>query len=96
MKRIQPLSIGEILNNFFKARNLEDDLLSHRALSVWTTVVGPNINRLTTERRVARGVLYVKVISAPVRQELSMQRSHLIEAINNALGKPVITEIKFI
>lgn len=96
MKRSIPLSIGQIIDNLVRSEGLEDNLLAHRALSLWGTIVGPAINRLTTERRVAQGVLFVRITSATVRQELSMQRTPLLEALNKALGKPVITDIRFI
>ena len=48
------------------------------------------------ERRVAAGVICVRIASAVVRQELSMQRTALISALNHAVGADVIKEIKFV
>lgn len=88
--------ISEIIDNVVRSEGLEDNMLAHRALSVWGTVVGNRINRLTTMRRVNGSTLMVHVTSAAVRQELSMQQTPLLKAINNALGKEIITEIRFI
>lgn len=88
--------ISEIIDNVVRSEGLEDNMLAHRALSVWGTVVGNHINRLTTIRRVNGSTLMVHVASAAVRQELSMQQTPLLKAINNALGKEIITEIRFI
>lgn len=97
MKRTQPLRIGEIIENVVRSEGLEDNMLAHRALTAWGSIVGPAINRLTTERRVAPGgVMLVRIVSAPLRQELSMQRTPLIEALNKSLGKKIITDIRFI
>ena len=95
MKRTSPMSIAEIVDKVIKSNNLEEGMLSHRAMTVWSEVVGPVINRHTVERRVYRGVLYVRINSAPVRQELSMQRNLLLDALNTALGRQVLNDIKF-
>lgn len=96
MKRTRPMLISEIIDNVVRSEGLEDSMLAHRALTVWGSVVGNHINRLTTMRRVSGSILMVHVTSAAVRQELSMQRTPLLRAINNALGKEIITEIRFI
>lgn len=96
MKRTEPLSISQIVDHLFKSRDMEDTLLRHRALQVWPEVVGPLINRQTVERRLAGGVLLLRVASAPMRSELHMHRSSLVKALNDRVGKDVITDIKFI
>lgn len=89
--------VSEIIDDVVRGRGLEDNMLAHRALSVWGDVVGTQINRLTTERRVAPGgILLLHVASAPVRHELSMQLTPLLTALNARLGKEVIKEIRFV
>ncbi len=96
MKRTEPMKISQIVETLFKDRDMEDTLLRHRALQVWPQVVGPIINRNTVERRVSGSVLWLRVVSAPMRQELSMHRTRLVAALNELVGKQVITDIKFI
>lgn len=47
MKRTSPMSIAEIVDKVIKSNNLEEGMLSHRAMTVWSEVVGPVINRHT-------------------------------------------------
>lgn len=96
MKRTRPMLISEIIDSVIKSEGLEDEMLAHRALSAWGSVVGNHINRLTTMRRVNGSTLLVHIASGVVREELSMQRTPLLEALNRALGKEVIKEIRFI
>ncbi|MBD5230861.1 MAG: DUF721 domain-containing protein [Muribaculaceae bacterium] len=96
MKRTEPLKISEIVDKLLRDRDMEDTLLQHRALAAWPQVVGPIINRATVERRVAGGTLWLRITSAPVRQELTMNRTALLRALNNYVGKDVITDIKFV
>lgn len=88
--------ISEIIDTVIRDEGLEDNMLAHRALSVWGTIVGSYINRLTTTRRVAGNTLMLHIASAAVRQELSINKTPLLRALNDALGKEVIKEIRFI
>lgn len=96
MKRTKPMLVGDIISEVMRSEGLEDRMLAHRALTVWGSVVGNRINRMTTMRRVSGNILMVHVTSAVVRQELSMQMTPLLAAINKSLGKEIIKEIRFI
>lgn len=96
MKRSEAKSVGEIINELLKEQNLEDKLCEHKALDLWPKVVGPLINQRTVERRVDRGILYVRITSAPIRQELSINKTSLLATLNKAVGKDVLKEIRFI
>lgn len=96
MKRNHPQKISQVIETLFRERDMESTLRMHRALAAWPDIVGPVINRQTVERRVASGILYVRVASAVIRQELSVHRAGLLLALNNAAGAEVINEIKFV
>lgn len=96
MRRTEALSIAEVVQQALSRQGLDKQMLEHRAAMIWPDVVGAVINRQTLERRVDKGVMYVRIISAPMRNELMMQRSSLIEALNRRLDAEVITDIKFI
>lgn len=95
MKKVEAERVDEVLDRVLQGEHLEQRMLEHRALSLWGAVTGNYVNRLTTERRCANGVLSVRIVSAPARQELMMQRSSLIRSLNEMLGGDVIKEIKF-
>ena len=46
-------------------------------------------------RYVRGGVLYVTISSAPLRNELMLNRSRLVDRINDFIGKRVIREVVF-
>ena len=60
MKRTEAKSIAEIIGDFMQQEDIETTMLEHRALQHWVNVVGPGINRMTTERYVENGVITVK------------------------------------
>ncbi len=95
MKRTDAKSIAEIIGDFMQQEDIESAVLEHKALQLWSNVVGPGVNRMTTERYVDDGVITVKISSAALRNDLMLSRSSIIEQLNNLVGKPVIKEIIF-
>ena len=95
MKRTTALSIGEIIDQYIRAENLETELNEQRALSVWVSVVGRGINKYTISRSIKEGVMTVKISSAPLRNELMLNRSAIIQNLNSFLGAEVVKEIIF-
>lgn len=95
MKRTDAKSIAEIIGDFMQQEDIETAVLEHKALQLWGNVVGPGVNRMTTERYVNDGVITVKISSAALRNDLMLTRSSIIEQLNNLVGKPVIKEIIF-
>lgn len=96
MKRTEPKRVGDILKDVLSEQNLDDKLLELQALEMWPKIVGPMINKRTVERRVSEGVLFLRIASAPIRQELSLNRTLLLSMLNKAVGKDVLQEIRFI
>lgn len=95
MKRTEAKSIAEIIGDFMQQEDIELTMLEHRALQHWVNVVGPGVNRMTTERFVENGVITVKISSAALRNDLMLSRSSIIAQLNQLVGKPVIKEIIF-
>lgn len=96
MKRTYPQSIAQVMEQAFAEQGMSDTLYMYRAMQAWPAVVGPAINRLTVARRVADGVLYLRIPTAVVRQELSMQKSRLLQALNRAAGAEALHDIRFV
>lgn len=95
MKRTEAQTIGQIVEHFMQQERLDTRLDELRASTLWPQVVGQGINRYTASRSVAGGVMTVHITSAPLRNELMLMRSSIIQRINDALGREVIHEIVF-
>ena len=93
MKRTEAKSIAEIIGDFMQQEDIEATMLEHKALNLWSQVVGPGVNRMTTERYVENGVITVKISSAALRNDLMLSRSNIINQLNQLVGKLVIREI---
>lgn len=95
MKRTEAKSIAQIIGDFMQQEDIEDAVLEQKALRLWQQVVGPGVNRMTTERYVENGVITVKISSAALRNDLMLTRTAIIAQLNELVGKPVIREIVF-
>ena len=95
MKRTDPLPVGKIVEQMLEQNGVADLYNEQRLCYMWTEIVGPGINRLTSRRFVDNGVLHVYLTSAVLKNELSFQRTRLVKALNDAVGTEVIHDVKF-
>lgn len=95
MKKSEAKSIGEIMAEYLNPAELDDSINERRLESLWGDVVGPYINRLTLRRWVKNRVLHVVIASAPLRNELMINRSSLVRLLNETTGTNVIDDIVF-
>ncbi|MDE5594183.1 MAG: DUF721 domain-containing protein [Muribaculaceae bacterium] len=93
MKRSDAKTFGEIFNEAMTRTGMSDVYDEQRAAFLWTEIVGATVNRLTTRRYIADGVLHVYISSAPLKSELNFLVETLRERINEAVGHPVVKSI---
>ncbi len=65
-------------------------------VAFWEKLVGRSIASRTGRLYVKEGTLYVEIISAPLRQELVLAKTKLIELLNREMGEEVVREVVFI
>ncbi|MAW21088.1 MAG: hypothetical protein CMD16_01675 [Flavobacteriales bacterium] len=86
-------TVGEIIKKLMKNPNLSTKLDELDALEAWEEILGKNLLCFVTQQKLYKGKLYVKLKSAPLKNELSYKKSDLIEQINKKIGKKIIKEI---
>lgn len=95
MKRRDPKTIGEIMQEYLNPASLDRSVNERRLEALWPEVVGSYINRLTLQRYVKNRVLHVVIASAPLRNDLMLTRSSLVRRLNEITGADVIDDIAF-
>ena len=95
MKRSEAEPIGDIIKKLLETEHLDGKMNELRVSELWADIVGPGVNRYTVSRYVKSGILYVRLSSAVLRNELMMGRSSLVKRLNEAVGTKVITDIVF-
>lgn len=94
MKKTNNYPIKEAIDEFLKTFNLEKKIKEQQIIKSWEMVVGKGIVRYTDEIRIKDGVMFVKLRSSVVRDELSYSKEKLIKALNSVSGgQPILKEI---
>ncbi len=94
MKRTNTFNIRQVIEEIFREYKIERKLGETRLIKAWPEVLGP-LAKTTEELYIKDGILFVRLASSVVRNELSMMRSTLIKALNKKAGEEVITDIVF-
>lgn len=96
MRRSEPQLISEVLRQALDNATYSGKLAERRLIDAWPAIIGSHLAAHTAGLSIRRGILTVCVDAAPLRQELTMLRSALVEALNKAAGAESITDIRFI
>lgn len=93
MKRGETKSIAELVRTTCREEGLETPLNEFRLVQAWSKVLGPAVQSYTKEVKIYNQVLFVKVTSSVLRQELHMNRKSLVRKLNDYVKAQVITDI---
>ena len=90
------LHIKDVLRKYIKEdKRVGDAYYTQKIQEFWTDRLGESIDSRTSNLYFTRGVLKVKMNSAPLRHELFNSREKLIEKVNEFLGEDVVHKIDF-
>ena len=93
MKKNNLNSINKIIKKIVSNPKLSIRLEELDAIEIWYNLIGDNLKKYILDSRVSEGVLYVKVKSATVKNELFYRKEMLIDKINSELKKQLIKDI---
>jgi|APFEC2959095171_1045051.scaffolds.fasta_scaffold00089_52 hypothetical protein len=85
-------AIGELLNTYQIRGKFNETYL----VTYWEKLMGSCIASRTSRLFVNNKKLYVQIDSAPLKNELVMAKSKMIELLNREIGEVVIEEVVFI
>src|ERR1700751_1607629 len=91
---IAPLK--DVINDLLKAYKLKGKFNETHLIASWERIMGTPIATRTSSLNIHNKKMYVKLNSAPLKQELSMSKTKIVELLNNDLGEVVIEEIIFL
>ena len=88
---VKPL--GDLIKEFYEQRRGPDYLDEIKLINSWPKVVGPFIASHTIDLSIKNQVLFVRVDSDALRNELSYSKSLLMKNLNEIVGKEIVKEI---
>lgn len=86
-------SLGDLIKAFYtqhKGPGYVDEL---KVIQSWPKVVGPFIAKHTIDLAIRNKILFVRVDSDSLRNELVYSKSLLLKNLNDLVGKELLTEI---
>ena len=94
-KKKNPVSVKNVIDKILLNKKLNNGLLEIRIKDAWKNVMGKNVNTYTTNIKLNKQIIFVKLSSAPLKNELVYRSDTIIKLLNNELGQERIKEIKF-
>ena len=94
-KQRLPERIGSIVELVLSERGYLTPCRELGVVRAWSLIAGEKLSEVTECSRVEQGVLYVRVVSSPWRQELSFMKQCLLEKIKRETDCTTIRDIVF-
>ena len=93
MARNNTYNVGDVIRKLMKNPKLAEKLDKLDALQIWNEIIGEALREYITDQSLSKDILYVKLKSSIVRNELSYKKTEIKNQINKRLGKIVVNEI---
>jgi predicted nucleic acid-binding Zn ribbon protein len=88
-------TLKEAINSMMESYKIKGRYEENRLMGSWGTLMGAPIAKRTEKLFVKNKVLYVKLNSAPLRQELTIAKVKVLEIIRRHFDKELIDDVKF-
>jgi len=87
------LSIADALKEFLKKSKLKSGMQAMQVKDAWEKIMGKTISNYTDKIEIINSTLFIYTSVAPLKHELTYQKSKIIERVNEELGEKVISEV---
>ncbi len=89
-----PQNIDDVTNQFMREYSLEGPLLERRLIASWKEVM-PAAEPYTENIEIRNQILWVKISSPALRNDLLMQHTELTRLLNSKVGANIINDTRF-
>lgn len=87
------IKLGDAIKQIFKEEKLDEKYSIFAIRNGWEGIVGKTVAKHTTEIQFAKGILFITIDSAIIRNEMAFAKDSIIEKINQFTGKPFVKEL---
>jgi len=96
LEKSDAASIKEAVNDMLQAYNIKDKFNQTHIIASWERLMGKPIAKRTTKIFIKEKVMFVELTSAPLKQELSLSKTKILQILNNEAGENLLEDIVFI
>jgi hypothetical protein len=87
------MPIKDVLSNFIKQNKITPGYYNAKIQQVWKEKMGESVNHHTISVTLSKDQLYIKLDSAPLKNEFSLGKDKLRDLLNKELGSDVIKKV---
>ena len=89
-------NIKEALQAWLEKSKLRKKYEEARIVDSWEELMGKGIAKYTEKVFIKEHVLYIKVTSAPLKNELHMSRSQILQRFREEVGEDIVMDIRIL
>ena len=89
-------SLKNVIEDLLKSYKIKDKFDENKLISNWEQIMGTMIAKRTEQVYVKNKVLYAKINSPALRQELNIARQKVMDLIYEHVDKELIRDVKFV
>jgi predicted nucleic acid-binding Zn ribbon protein len=93
MKKKNDLSLQEAMQDMLKEYRLKPQYDETRVRALWEKLMGKTIATYTANIAVRKNVLYLTILSAPLKHELSYAKDKIKNLLNEEMGEEYIKDV---
>lgn len=87
--------LKEVIDAMIDTYKIRGKFDENKLINSWGKMMGAPIAKRTDKLYIKDNVLFVKLNSAPLRQELTMAKSKVLEIIHRDFDKSMVTDVLF-
>jgi len=88
-------TLKDAINSMMESYKIKGKFDENKLIGSWDALMGAPIAKRTEKIFLKEKVLFVKLNSAPLRQELTIAKSKVLEIIHRHFDKDLVTDVKF-
>lgn len=88
-------SVKEAIDAMLDSYKLRGKFDQTKLINSWESMMGKPIARRTEKIFIKERVLFVKLNSAPLRQELTIAKTKVLEILHRNFDKEIVADVKF-
>ena len=92
-KRGELKNISKVIEEVFSQKQIRVGIDNIKVQDAWKKTMGKNIQKYTIKVVYKKGILYIKLKSSVLKEELKYEKLKVIKLINIELGKEYIKDL---
>ncbi len=92
-KRGELKNISKVIKEVFSQKHFRIGIDNIKVQEAWIETMGKNIQKYTYKVVYKKGILYVKLKSSVLKEELTFEKKKVVKLLNQKLGKEYVKDL---